>query len=109
MTLHYICSIINTEDKTQTSGAENHNKNREKEYIMNTINQVNNLLNSRVAYATKTNKRGGYELRFANTNKLIVSANNKSDFLSEVTELIKNGVQQSNSVFDISKNGTLKI
>ena len=73
---------------------------------MNTINQ---MLNRNVAYATKTSKRGGYELRFANTNKLIVSANNKSDFLSEVTELIKNGVQQSNSVFDISKNGTLKI
>jgi len=76
---------------------------------MNTINQVNTMINRRVAYATKTNKRGGYELRFANTNKLIVSANNKNEFVSEVTELIENGVQQANSIFDISKNGTLKI
>lgn len=75
----------------------------------NTINQVNNLLNNRVAYATKTNERGGYKLKFANTNKLIFACNNKNEFISEVTELIENGVQQSNSIFDISKNGILKI
>ena len=76
---------------------------------MNTINQANEMINIRVAYATKTNKRGGYELRFSNTNKLIVTSNNKNEFLSKVTELVENGVQQANSVFDISKNGTLKI
>ena len=77
--------------------------------MSNTINQVNNLLNNRVAYATKTNERGGYKLKFANTNKLIFACNNKNEFISEVIELIENGVQQSNSIFDISKNGILKL
>ena len=76
---------------------------------MNTINQVNEMLNRNVAYATKTSERGGYELRFANTNKLIFTSNNKNEFVSEVAELIENGVQQVNSTFDISKNGMLKI
>jgi len=73
------------------------------------MNKINQMLNRNVAYATKTSKRGGYELRFANTNKLIVTSNNKNEFIAEVTELIESGVQQSNSIFDISKNGTLKI
>lgn len=75
----------------------------------NTINQVNKMLNNSIAYATKTKVRGGYELRFANTNKTIITTNNKNEFISEVKELIKNGVQQGNSTFDISKNGTLKL
>ena len=36
------------------------------------MNKINQMLNRNVAYATKTSKRGGYELRFANTNKLII-------------------------------------
>lgn len=77
--------------------------------MSNTINQVNNLLNNRVAYATKTNERGGYKLKFANTNKLIFACNNKNEFISEVMELVESGVQQANSIFDISKNGKLKL
>lgn len=76
---------------------------------MNTINKVNEMLNNSVAYARKSQTRGGYELRFSNTNKLIIISNNKNEFISEVKELVENGVQQGNSTFDISKNGTLRI
>lgn len=66
------------------------------------IKKINEKLNRNVAYASYEGHRE-WVLRFANTNKLITSCRNYSDFKNEIRELLETGVQDGNRTFIIKK------
>lgn len=66
------------------------------------IRKINEKLNRNVAYA-RHEGHGQWNLYFSNTNKLITSCRNYSDFVSEVNEFLETGVYDGNTLFIIKK------